>query len=159
MVLTLPKRRCRAYFPPTKVAMALFVAFPCSFVAGCGGEPMPEFGQVTGTVRVKGKPTSLLSVRFLPEPSEGKETPGSASAVTDENGRYELKYYFKGKEGPGAPVGWNRVVVEDTRLGAIPQGRPIPPPMFSLDYTSPVSTPLRFEVKPGEQTIDIELTE
>ena len=153
--------RCREtwFRSPASAALVFVWLLPCGLIAGCGGEPLPEFGQVSGTVRVKGKPTSQLSVRFLPEPSEGKETPASASGITDQSGRYELKYYFKGQEGPGAAVGMNRVVVEDTRLGAIQQGQPIPPQLFSLDYTSPVTTPLRFEVKPGEQTIDIDLTQ
>ena len=140
-----------------KASIVLVLSLPGLILAGCSGEPQPKFGQVTGTVRVKGEPTSRLMVRFLPEPTEGKETPASASAITDESGRYELRYYFKGQEGPGAVVGRNRVVVEDTRASGIPQGQPRPPELFSPDYGGLSATPLRFEVKPGEQTIDLEL--
>ena len=141
MFLALHKHSRNTWFRNSRAVLVLVGSLAFWPMAGCGGEPLPEFGQVSGIVRVRGKPVSKLSVRFLPEPTGDKETPASASGITDESGKYELKYYFKGQEGPGAAVGLNRVVIEDTRLSSIPQGRPVPPPMFSLDYNSPLATP------------------
>ena len=132
------------------------IAAISTIVAGCGESP-PEFGQVTGVVRVKGRPQSRLMVRFLPEPVDGKELAANASGTTDDQGKYELRYYYKGEEGLGAPVGWNRVLLEDTRLSALAQGQRAPPQIIPPEYNSPGTTPLRKEVKPGPQTIDLEL--
>jgi len=125
-------------------------------LTGCG-KPLPEFGQVTGVVTVKGQPKKGLLVTFMPEPSEGKELAINASGETDEQGNFELRYVVDGQEGVGAPVGAHRVIVHDPRFSSIPQGAPLPPRWFSIDYGNPLKTPLRFEVKPGPQTFDIKL--
>jgi hypothetical protein len=137
-------------------AILLGLAFVTAFVVGCG-EKSPEFGQVEGVVKIKGKPKSGIAVRFLPDPTKGNDLPINATGTSDESGKYRLHYVFKGKEGDGAPVGWNRVMLDDTRLGGIPQGAPIPPRLFPAEYGSSATTPLSFEVKPGPQTIDLEV--
>ena len=123
---------------------------------GCS-EPTQEFGQVTGTVTANGKPLKGMIVTFMPDPTQGNELPYNGTGQTDENGKYELHYSHKGEEGQGAAVGWNRVVVIDTRYSSIPQGGTLPPRLFSPDYSIITTTPLKFEVKPGPQTIDLEL--
>jgi hypothetical protein len=40
------------------------------WAAGCS-EPMPEFGEVSGTVTSKGKPLPKVAVTFLPDPLKG----------------------------------------------------------------------------------------
>jgi len=130
---------------------------PVLLLASCGKKP-PETGLVQGVVLVKGKPMSRLAVTFMPEPSDGKEVATNAFAETDEQGKYQLKHYFNGKELPGAPVGWNRVLVEDLRQSHLGQGQARPPQFISFDYAKPSTTPLRVEIKPGEQTINLEVT-
>ena len=125
--------------------------------SGCA-EKLPDFGQVTGVVTANGKPVKGAVVTFMPEPSEGNESPINASSMTDDQGRFELKYGYKDASGVGAPVGWHRVLVLDTRFSSIPQGGTMPARIFSLDYSSPGTTPLKFEVKPGTQTFDIQVT-
>jgi hypothetical protein len=49
------------------------------------------------------------------------------------------------------------VVIEDNSRGPTPQGQTPPPPLIPLEYSSPTSTPLRVEVKAGENTIDLEV--
>jgi hypothetical protein len=123
---------------------------------GCG-EKLPEFGPVEGIVRIKGKPKSGILVRFLPDPAKGNDLPINASGLTDASGKYQLRYAFKELDGLGAPVGWHRVVVEDSSLSSIPQGAPIPPRIIPIAYNSPATTPLAFEVKAEPQTIDLEI--
>lgn len=127
------------------------------FASGGCKEKGPEFGQVTGTVTVKGKPMKGVALTFMPEPSPGHELRINAGGLTDAQGRYELAYAYEGTQGRGAPVGMHRVMALDTRFTGIPQGAPKPPRVFSTDYSSPTTTPLKIEVKPGEQTIDLEL--
>ncbi|HEX6960523.1 MAG TPA: hypothetical protein VF175_01540 [Lacipirellula sp.] len=123
---------------------------------GCA-EPVPEFGQVSGVVKARGKPLMNAVVTYMPDPSQGNNWPINAIATTNDDGQYELKYAYKGEEGVGAPVGWHVVTVVDTRYSSIPQGQPLPPRLFPLAYSNPTTTPLKIEVKPGEQTIDLNL--
>lgn len=136
------------------VATGLFSSLLLS--AGCA-EPLPEFGQVEGVVTVKGKPQKGLIITFMPDPAAGNDWPFNASGKTDDQGKYILLYAHKGMEGPGAPTGWNRATIQDTRYASIPQGAPLPPRLFSTDYSGAATTPLKYEVKPGPQTINIEL--
>lgn len=65
--------------------------------AGCGSSDMPELGDVYGQVTLDGNPVSKLNILFSPE--KGR----AAGGVTDEEGRYELKYlegYSGSKVGP-----------------------------------------------------------
>ena len=137
---------------------AFFACLVCltAFVAGCN-EPMPEFGQVSGVVEARGKPLKNMTVTFMPDPAQGNNWPINASGTTDDQGKYTLRYGYKGEHDAGAPVGWHLVSVMDTRYSSIPQGQPIPPRLFALDYSSPTTTPLKVEVKLGEQTIDLEV--
>jgi hypothetical protein len=125
-------------------------------LAGCA-EKLPEFGLVTGTVTAKGKPLKGMIVTFMPDPTQGNELPYNGTGQTDEKGKYELHYAHKGHSGAGAAVGWNRVVVIDTRYSSVPQGAPLPPRLFPPAYSIITSTPLKFEVKAGPQTIDLDL--
>ena len=112
---------------------------------------------VQGVVRVKGKPKSGLIIRFIPDPQKGTDLPINAVGNTDASGHYELHFVDRGKEGVGAPVGWHRVVIEDTAFGHVPQGQTPPPRVIPTSYASPATTPISQEVKPGPQTIDLEV--
>jgi hypothetical protein len=125
-------------------------------LVGCG-EPAPEFGQVTGTLTVKGKPVPQMAIRFIPEAADGNAPPVISSATTDAQGKYELRYYYRNQEGLGAPVGHHRVLISDTRLGALAQGQRMPPQIVPLEYSNPATSPLEYDVAPGVQTIDITL--
>ena len=73
-------------------------------------------------------------------------------AVTDEQGRYKLR--LDGKR-DGAVAGWHRVMVEDMNAERPRQGEaPKTVPRVPAPYSLP-SSPLRKEVKPGPQTIDL----
>jgi PKD repeat protein len=123
---------------------------------GCG-KPAPKFGEVSGKVVVNGKPMSRLYVQFLPDPDQGNDVAANASGETDEQGNYTLRYVYQGSEGNGAVVGWNRIIVEDTRLASVPQGAKLPPLVIPASYSNVARTPLSFEVKPGAQTFDIQI--
>jgi hypothetical protein len=124
---------------------------------GCGKKP-PEFGQVEGTVRVNGQPQARLLVRFLPDSAKGNDSPINSTGTTDAQGKFTLEHIYDNKPGPGALVGWHRVIIEDRSRGPTPQGQTPPPPLVPIEYSSPGSTPLFKEVKPGGQTIDLEVT-
>ncbi|MEM9644920.1 MAG: hypothetical protein AAF989_07990 [Planctomycetota bacterium] len=122
---------------------------------GCGNET--ELASVTGTVTFNGEPADSILVNFMPDPEKQTEG-GMSSAITDDEGRFELSYQGEGK-GKGAAVGFHRVVVNDLvpenfrGAGAPPESRVAP------DLMSASRTRLRLEVKPGEQQFEIELVE
>jgi hypothetical protein len=124
---------------------------------GCG-EAGPEVAEVQGVVRVRGKTYPQLAVRFMPDPTKGNDQPINAYGITDQDGKFELTYSHKGSEGKGAPVGWHRVTIEDTRRGAIPPDQPLPPQIIPPAYYNLAKTPLSVEVKAGEvNSIDLEV--
>jgi hypothetical protein len=139
----------------TRVFVLALACLPL-LAAGCG-EKMPEFGQVEGVVKIKGQPKSGIAVRFLPDPDKGNNLPVNGGATSDDSGKYVLRYSYKGVEGDGAPIGWHRIVLDDTRLASLPQGAPIPPRIIPPDYNSPASTPLTFEIKAGQNTFNIDV--
>ncbi len=123
----------------------------CGALALTGCEEKVEFGQVSGTVTIDGQPLDGVLVMFLPEPVEGKKAVHSES-VTDADGKYSLVYSADAEQ-KGAVVGMHRVVVEDIAAeNTRDQNVQI---RVNDAYASSAQTPLKFDVKPGEQTIDI----
>ena len=127
------------------------------FLFGGCGKPLPEFGAVEGVVMVKGEPQAGLLVRFIPDPNRGNDLPINAAGETDAQGKYRLRYYYDGADGMGAPVGWHRVLIEDTALSRVPQGGRRPPERVPRSYANPATTPLQREVNSGSQAIDFDL--
>ncbi len=138
-----------------RAAVLLVVLVP---VAGCR-EKGPEFVPVQGVVRIDGKPERGLLVRFSPDAEKGNGLPAFASGRTDEQGKYTLTYEYKGQEGVGAPVGWHRATIIDSKVGLTLQGQAPKPSAVPYAYGSAAMTPLVVEVKAGSelQTIDLEL--
>jgi hypothetical protein len=127
------------------------------FLAGC--DPRVEWGEVEGTVRHQGKPLANVLVAFVPDPDQGG-TGVRAVGQTDEQGRYRLR-----DEGgrAGAPVGWYRVVLEDLAAYAVPRETDgtltrKPPVRFPARFGDLLKTPLRRQVQPGAQTVDLDLS-
>jgi hypothetical protein len=139
-----------------KVIVSL--SFGILLVTGCGPKP-PEFGEVEGIVRIGGQPHAGLVVRYFPDPAKGNNLPINAMGKTDAQGKYSLQHVFNGHEGPGAVIGWHRVLIEDASRGPTPQGQTPPPPLVSSTYSSPATTPLLKEVKAGSQTIDLDIAQ
>lgn len=149
--------------------------------AGCQGKP--PFVPVEGTVTKGGKPLAGVIVDFYPDP--GDHGPRSASEPTDEAGHYRLRSTWGNDD--GAVVGSHRVCIFDSRyeatrtlLDRLPkkarsakefreklkriQGEEGPleielsaGPRVPPAYGRPTETPLRVEVQPGAQIIDLEV--
>src|SRR5262245_7328863 len=138
------------YGQPSHLILSFLAALS---IVGCrgGAEPL-DTGNVQGVIRVNGKPQPSLRVRFMPDREKGNGKPAFATGFTDQQGKYTLTYEYHNKEAPGAPVGWNRVVLDDTTRKP---GQPWT--LFPQTYSSPTETPLVYEVKPGDNTIDIDV--
>jgi hypothetical protein len=112
-------------------------------LAGCGPAE-PATYPVEGVAEVNGKPTEAFTVEFS---SQAPETKGvSARGVVGADGKFKLTTMVNGKEKPGAVTGLHKVVLVPPPSGMGPAVVNWVNAKFG-DYNS---TPLAFEVKPGE---------
>lgn len=114
-------------------------------MTGCfgGGESLPELTEVTGSISLDGSPLPGASVVFLPE--EG----GSAFAMTDEDGKFELMY---NRDTSGAVPGSYKVTVSKEKDPKEP-GMELIPEKYNEKST------LTAEVKPDvENDFQFDLT-
>ena len=151
----------RLVYPAACLAFVLVGCF------GCGPDPPPA--TVEGTLRLAGEPLDNCLVTFLPEPGQGPHSPHS-TGLTDAHGCYLLR---SDDQQEGAAIGWHRVTVQDLSVSAgihrrdhgtvdlkTPETSPPPPVRPSRvpqRYTSAGDTPLRKEVNPGHQVIDLDI--
>jgi len=149
------------------VLKTVFLAVALAPLCGCGRDSPPA--AVEGTLRMNGTPLDNCLVTFLPEPGRETKVPHS-SGLTDVAGSYRLRF---DNQQEGAAVGWHRITVQDlsASLGVVRRDHgtvdagldettPPPPARRSRvpqQYMSPRDTPLRKEVKPGHQTIDLDV--
>jgi len=148
-------------------ALQAWLILALTMLLGCG-QDAPR-ATVEGTLRVNGEPLDNCLITFLPEP--GQEVTGPHSTgLTDERGYYRLRL---DDQREGASVGRHRVTVQDLLVstgvrrrdhGAVDRemDETMPPPPMrrsrvSARYNSPEETPLREEVKPGRQVIDLDI--
>ena len=149
------------------VALQAWLMSALTMLLGCGRNAAPA--TVEGTLRVNGEALDHCLITFLPEP--GREVTGPHSTgLTDERGHYRLRL---DDQREGASVAWHRVTVQDLLVstgvrrrdhGTVDQetDETTPPPPVRRSrvparYNSPEKTPLREEVKPGRQVIDLDI--
>jgi hypothetical protein len=127
------------------------------FIAGCGKGY--QVGQVDGVLIASGKPANKVRIQFIPDVDSGCKGPPSV-AETDSSGHFQLLLMERDASSPqpGAVVGWHRVTLSDLELAEheTVQGLPI---RFGQEFTQPGSTPLRQEIKEGQQTIELKIPE
>jgi hypothetical protein len=120
-------------------------------VLGCGDT---KYAPVSGTVTMDGKALADVAVSFQPT-GEGQMNPGpGSSGRTNEKGEYSLQVI--GGRGKGAVVGMHRVEVHPT-VDDNANGRR-PPPKIQIPAKYNRLSELRFEVKPGNNTANFDLT-
>jgi hypothetical protein len=136
----------------SRLPLSIFASLAILMLAGCS-EPY-TVAAVEGQLFIKGKPGNKIYLQFVPDPDQGTKGP-SSTATTDDQGRFKLMLEEKnGKTRPGAVVGWHRVVLSDLQLAESATGRGLP---IRLDqaWLLAATTPLKQEVKPGEQTLEL----
>ena len=131
----------------TKSISSVCILFILSFSSlGCGdGSDQPDLGIVSGTVSLDGEPLSGVIIVFTPE--EGRQS----TAITGENGQYELVY--TGEDTKGARVGKHVVGFLTPYDEDIKPSAPIP-----ARYSVGSDTGLNAVVKPGKNSFDFDLS-
>ena len=123
------------------------------FIIGCGDSI--DTAVVKGQVVMEGKPLDGVMVYFMPDPEKGTEG-GMSTCITDGDGRFEMQYGWEGTQG-GAVIGWHCVTLEDfVSENYRGSGKP-PAPRVPTIYMDPSKTPLKVEVKEGEQEVLLEV--
>jgi hypothetical protein len=137
-------------------------------LAGCGGDPSkPKLGRVSGKVMYKGQPVTKGVVSFVPVGGPGAQTGQAAAGEIGSDGSYTLTTF---EQGDGAVVGEHTVLVQAREEDPAIQGKgmPIPdakgqlkikPPkqLVPEKYATAQTSPLKFTVKEGSNTVDLNL--
>jgi hypothetical protein len=149
-----------------QIAQAIVGATILVVVSGGCGRSEPR-AAVEGVVRLNGSPLDRCLVTFLPE---GEASGGCCSAMTDENGFYRLRL---ADQREGATIGPHRVTIQDMTVSTGTRRRdhgeadrqadasesvlPVRASRIRKCYGVANDTPLRKEIKPGRQVIDLDL--
>jgi hypothetical protein len=127
--------------------------FFISALAGCGADA--NVASVNGVVRVDGKPLTTGTVRFVPPAGR------AAAGKIQSDGTFTLGTFG---DSDGALLGRHQVAVIAFEVGPVQRtegGRPPPAPTKPLvpqRYMAPGTSGLTFEVKPGRNYAELDLS-
>lgn len=128
---------------------ALSLATFAAVLIGCGRSDLPETAPVSGTVTFKGRPLPGGTVTFHPEDDKAGN-PAFGEIRSD--GTFEMTTY---KAEDGAILGKHIVTIEvfagQAEMAPLP-GTEEKTSTVPKRYRDPKTSPLRFEVKKGENT-------
>jgi hypothetical protein len=131
-------------------------------LAGCRGDSgRPPLGKVTGKVTLNGQPVTSGSVIFTPIAGQGGNTGQPAIGQIEPDGSYTLTTF---NTGDGAILGQHAVTVETRDMSKFTpptKGQRIkyelPKSLTPRKYADPQTTPFRFTVEPGSNTINLDM--
>ncbi|MEM9701584.1 MAG: hypothetical protein AAF907_03980 [Planctomycetota bacterium] len=130
-----------------RLAAALTALYIPASLVGCGADGPPELAPVTGVVSIDGEPAAGVKVRFLPRRQEGDKPLATSEAITDELGRYELRYLDGDAPPMGAAVGDHYVLLTDF-TSSNTRDESVAPNRISPKYSSAGRSPLKATVAP-----------
>jgi hypothetical protein len=137
----------------SQTASLIAIALTAVSIASCA-HPDYQLAQVDGMLTIKGQPGHKVHIEFVPD--TGTVGP---SAVADTDGAGKFTPHLLTKDGSlveGVVVGKHKVVLSDRQLSESATGRGVPI-RFGTEYTLPSSTPISQQIKPGKQSIHIDL--
>jgi hypothetical protein len=137
-------------------------------LGGCSAKP--PLAVVEGTLTWNGAPLPGIAIQFVPDGDKGSTGPRS-TAISEDNGHFIL---ICDDNRPGAVIGHHRIVLMDSgnpNDGARqrdprqrPNGnsveepaKPGKSPAIPNIYQSAITTPIKREVVPGKQAIELNL--
>jgi hypothetical protein len=133
---------------------AVFTIGTLCVLCGCGPSG-PQRAEVSGTVKLNGKPVADGAINFFP--TEGTKGPEAGVKIT------EGKYHIPRSTGP--VVGKNRVVLTEFGLTGREMQDPTAPPGTVMKERGNIMPPeassnstLVREVKPGKNEFDFEIS-
>lgn len=137
----------------------LTIGIAAVLAAGCG-QQKAEVVPVEGTLTINGKPMGNVLIQFQPRKWPENIPVLSASAVTDDAGKFVLK---AGDGRLGAPPGEHKVTLADnnlategepdTKSGKPPLENRVPP-----ECQTTTKTPLTITVEAGKKQYDVTYT-
>jgi hypothetical protein len=140
--------------PSWQVNLALVALAVCVFSVGCAKPTGPNQGNVSGTVKLDGKPIEQGSINFLP--AEGVKGQVTGGEIKD--GQYKLA------DKKAAALGMNRVEIRALRKSGKKVPKPMAPQGEMVDELVEAVAPrfntdskLTFEIKAGENTANFDV--
>lgn len=124
--------------------------------AGCGKKAVETTNKplvkVRGVVTVDGQvPEWPILLTFVNTSGMDSASPTASSAKTDENGSFDAGTY---EMADGVPAGSYAVTATAIEYNALLR-RPVGPDFLGGKYDKPQKSPKKFEVKDGDQPIDL----
>lgn len=116
--------------------------------AGNGGEPLPDLGEVTGTITLDGTPLNKANVTFDPESVDDKGRSRASSAITSADGKFVLQF---NSDVSGAAVGKHKVIISKMSDNPEEAGLQLVPAKYND------KSELTADVTAGENTINFDL--
>jgi len=149
------------WFASSRMLGALSLAFLVALlsgVSGCDSGPKGAKNSVSGKVTLNGEKVAG-TVSFVGSDPAPKETPIKPDGTyqIDDPPTGQVKIVVKGMGGPTGAAGAAKPPPGGPEMPSMPgtgMGGATPP----AKYGSPATTPLTYDVKPGKQTYNIELT-
>lgn len=135
------------YFKLANAMLSFSLIMLIGSAVGCGGNS--KLGRVTGTVHMDGKPLQGATITFYPTSGGGYESGGAAHGVTDEQGKYELRY---SRQDMGAEIGMHKVVITTAEDGGGGDYGPGKKETVPKKYNE--ATELTADVKSGSNVFD-----
>src|SRR3954447_8743448 len=133
-----------------RTRIALAVAMILTLASGCHNSSMEP--EVSGTVKLDGKPIGPGTIAFVPT-EQGRK---SANGLVESDGSYNVKTI----RGSGLLAGQYRVAVsihempKNVKRGDRP---PVGKSLIPEKYEDETKSGLQYKVEPGRNTIDVEL--
>jgi hypothetical protein len=154
----------------TGILQYLVVPLAIWTTLGCGGgKPLiklPDPVPASGTVQIDGKPLAKALVYFVPDGLKVKG-PGS-TALTDDQGKYQLTTVINGEAKPGAIPGeyrvWISSLVGPDGKAIVPDGKTAPANLAAREILPPrfsdlMNSELKATVSDKEGTFDFKVSE
>ncbi len=150
--------------PFPRFSFYLVYASIVSLLVGCAGGP--KLTEVSGKLTLDGEPLDGVQVIFVPDAEFGGKGRIS-TGLTDADGNYKQTYSAAGRQPqkPGVAAGKVRVYLIDVKASESAreqdgEGEINPIDVrFDFKFLDIQTSPLRFDVISGGQTIDIELSD
>ena len=103
------------------IGLSLMSLAVCGCASEGGADGPGKYVPFTGTVTLDGKPTPGVIVSFLPDKKVTSDAGAGGFAVTDETGKFTMKY--RGEK-DGIPPGTYKATFS---MFVLPDGKPLPP--------------------------------
>lgn len=145
--MSISMKTSSSYYSLTNL-FALLLLCGLTGCTGTGGEPLPDLGEVSGTITLDGSPLNKANVIFDPESVDDKGRSRASTAITSADGKFVLEY---NSDVSGAAVGKHKVTISKMSDNPEEAGLQLVPAKYND------KSELTADVTAGENTVNFDL--